>query len=70
MNTIPTLAPTPARLLRRFVAALHACFLEAWLRAAERDMHAYHDQADYCEMRATICGRRAAELRQRLHSIR
>jgi hypothetical protein len=70
MNVVRTLAPTPARLWRRFVAALHVGYLRVGLKAAQDDIEAYRQQVEYANTRRSKAERHAACLQRRIDAIR
>jgi hypothetical protein len=70
MTSIPTLAPTPARIFRRCVAALHVVYLRIGLKATRDDIEAYRQQADHAQARKVIAERHAIRLQRRIDAIR
>lgn len=70
MNTIRTVAPTPARLLRRCVAALHVAYLRVGLKAARDDAEAYRQQMEYAAVKSMNAEREASRLQRRIDAIR
>jgi len=70
MNTIPTVAPTPARIFRRLVAACYVAYLRIGLKAAKDDAEAYRQQAEHALTRRAIAERHAINLQRRIDAIR
>jgi hypothetical protein len=70
MTSIPTLAPTPARLFRRLVAALHVAYLRIGLKAARDDAEAYRQQMEHAAIRSMNAERHAINLQRRIDALR
>jgi hypothetical protein len=70
VSTIQTQAPTPARLFRRCLAALHVVYLRIGLKAAKDDAEAYRQQAEHAQARKVIAEREAVRLQRRIEAVR